>query len=116
MVHNCIPDRANSVFWTRALNIPLPHSYVFPQIQETEGCSSSIEKTSEVSICHDPGEELVDGGDEKSEVILPSHLIVYYYYYYFFQSYLFLKDFLHADLTFLEFKKMNTLNISNFSN
>ncbi|KAF3442245.1 hypothetical protein FNV43_RR16161 [Rhamnella rubrinervis] len=57
---------ANSVFWTRALNIPLPHSYVFPQIQVTEGCSSSIENTSEVSICHDPGEELVDGGDEKS--------------------------------------------------
>ena len=25
----CI-DRANSIFWTRALNIPLPHSYVFP--------------------------------------------------------------------------------------
>ncbi|XP_070672624.1 LOW QUALITY PROTEIN: ribosomal lysine N-methyltransferase set10 [Malus domestica] len=25
---------ANSLFWTRALNIPLPYSYVFPKIQE----------------------------------------------------------------------------------
>ncbi|GAB4844420.1 hypothetical protein Ancab_037784 [Ancistrocladus abbreviatus] len=31
---------ANSVFWTRALNIPLPQSYVFPQIQGTGDSSS----------------------------------------------------------------------------
>ncbi|KAK1297319.1 hypothetical protein QJS10_CPB15g00658 [Acorus calamus] len=28
---------ANSIFWTRALNIPFPHSYVFPQSQEGKG-------------------------------------------------------------------------------
>ncbi|KAJ0797631.1 putative methyltransferase transcription regulator SET family [Helianthus annuus] len=27
---------ANSIFWTRALSIPLPRSFVFPQIQEEE--------------------------------------------------------------------------------
>ncbi|GAV89869.1 hypothetical protein CFOL_v3_33281 [Cephalotus follicularis] len=27
---------ANSIFWSRALNIPLPHSYVFPQIQGSQ--------------------------------------------------------------------------------
>jgi hypothetical protein len=30
LIHSMIYDRANSIFWTRALNIPLPHSYVFP--------------------------------------------------------------------------------------
>ncbi|KAI7736529.1 hypothetical protein M8C21_020603 [Ambrosia artemisiifolia] len=29
-------ERANSIFWTRALSIPLPRSFVFPQIQEEE--------------------------------------------------------------------------------
>ncbi|KAG5387652.1 hypothetical protein IGI04_039122 [Brassica rapa subsp. trilocularis] len=28
---------ANSVFWSRALNLPLPHSFVFPQNQEDVG-------------------------------------------------------------------------------
>ncbi|KAL1217123.1 Ribulose-1,5 bisphosphate carboxylase/oxygenase large subunit N-methyltransferase [Cardamine amara subsp. amara] len=34
---------ANSVFWSRALNIPFPHSFVFPQSQEDveEGSSTS---------------------------------------------------------------------------
>lgn len=67
MFHNCIPARANSVFWTRALNIPLPYSYVFPQTQETEDCSSSVDKTSEASISHGPREQLLYGKDEKSE-------------------------------------------------
>ncbi|XP_048321770.2 uncharacterized protein LOC107432673 isoform X2 [Ziziphus jujuba] len=56
---------ANSVFWTRALNIPLPYSYVFPQTQETEDCSSSVDKTSEASISHGPREQLLYGKDEK---------------------------------------------------
>lgn len=101
MFHYCIFDRANSVFWTRALNIPLPHSHVFPQIQETEGCSTSIEKTSEVSKFHDSGEELIDGGDEKSEVILLSHL--FFFLIFFFQTYFILKDFLDDDLDILPF-------------
>ncbi|WVZ07605.1 hypothetical protein V8G54_020951 [Vigna mungo] len=28
---------ANSVFWTRALNIPMPRSYVFPEMQDDHG-------------------------------------------------------------------------------
>ncbi|AAF76470.1 Contains similarity to a hypothetical protein gi/6983878 from Oryza Sativa BAC gb/AP001168 [Arabidopsis thaliana] len=33
---------ANSVFWSRALNIPLPHSFVFPQSQDDTGeCTST---------------------------------------------------------------------------
>ncbi|KAM7260984.1 hypothetical protein ACFE04_026459 [Oxalis oulophora] len=32
-------ERANSVFWTRALNIPLPHSFVFPQNQDDQDVS-----------------------------------------------------------------------------
>ncbi|KAH7512840.1 hypothetical protein FEM48_Zijuj12G0132700 [Ziziphus jujuba var. spinosa] len=56
---------ANSVFWTRALNIPLPYSYVFPQTQESEDCSSSVDKTSEASISHGPREQLLYGKDEK---------------------------------------------------
>jgi hypothetical protein len=35
---------ANSVFWSRALNIPLPHSFVFPQSQDDTGeCTSTSE-------------------------------------------------------------------------
>ncbi|KAK1560873.1 hypothetical protein Q3G72_031838 [Acer saccharum] len=39
---------ANSIFWTRALNIPLPHSYVFPQIQEDQDNCGSVNKSHEV--------------------------------------------------------------------
>ncbi|XP_048431500.1 uncharacterized protein LOC125468094 [Pyrus x bretschneideri] len=60
MYYNCFHARAISLFWTRALNIPLPYSYVFPKIQED---SASDGKNSEVStnICK---EELVNGRDE----------------------------------------------------
>ncbi|KAM1814207.1 hypothetical protein ACFX11_027894 [Malus domestica] len=53
---------ANSLFLTRALNIPLPYSYVFPKIQED---SASDGKNSVVStnICK---EELVNGRDESA--------------------------------------------------
>ncbi|KGN48317.1 uncharacterized protein LOC101219815 isoform X2 [Cucumis sativus] len=40
---------ANSIFWARALNIPMPHDYVFPKIQEAVGSDSLIEETAEVS-------------------------------------------------------------------
>ncbi|XP_021828899.1 uncharacterized protein LOC110769267 isoform X3 [Prunus avium] len=56
---------ANSLFWTRALNIPLPYSYVFPQIQENKNDSASDGKNSEVSTTHICMEELVNGMDEK---------------------------------------------------
>ncbi|CAA7026121.1 unnamed protein product [Microthlaspi erraticum] len=42
---------ANSVFWSRALNIPLPHSFVFPQSQEdVGGTSHTIETNGEKDI------------------------------------------------------------------
>ncbi|CAN1191105.1 Aspartic proteinase-like protein 1 [Linum perenne] len=41
---------ANSVFWTRALNIPFPRSYVFPTFQEGDGgCLSNDTVTCEES-------------------------------------------------------------------
>ncbi|KAG5231308.1 protein-lysine N-methyltransferase EFM [Salix suchowensis] len=40
---------ANSVFWTRALNIPLPRSYIFPQVQEDQDIQSSLNHDSGVS-------------------------------------------------------------------
>ncbi|KAL6290145.1 hypothetical protein ACE6H2_007655 [Prunus campanulata] len=56
---------ANSLFWTRALNIPLPYSYVFPQILENKNDSASDGKNSEVSTTHICMEELVNGMHEK---------------------------------------------------
>ncbi|KAJ8748901.1 hypothetical protein K2173_013334 [Erythroxylum novogranatense] len=35
----------HSVFWSRALNIPLPHSFVFPQIQQEEDGENSVDKS-----------------------------------------------------------------------
>ncbi|XP_062156773.1 uncharacterized protein LOC133864450 isoform X2 [Alnus glutinosa] len=55
---------ANSVFWSRALNIPLPHSYVFPQTQ-VEDSNFSVSKDSENSTNHISSGELVSGRDEK---------------------------------------------------
>uniref|UniRef100_A0A2N9JB94 Uncharacterized protein n=1 Tax=Fagus sylvatica TaxID=28930 RepID=A0A2N9JB94_FAGSY len=55
---------ANSVFWTRALNIPLPHSYVFPQTQE-EDSDFAASKDSELCTNHILSGELVSGKDEK---------------------------------------------------
>ncbi|MCL7021832.1 hypothetical protein MKW94_029713, partial [Papaver nudicaule] len=43
---------ANSIFWTRALNIPFPHSYVFPKTLEEENGSVPLDAdggTSEIS-------------------------------------------------------------------
>ncbi|GMJ01561.1 hypothetical protein like AT1G01920 [Hibiscus trionum] len=53
---------ANSIFWSRALNLPLPHSYVFPQIQEDTETTCPAENSSEVTISHsgDPIDE-IDG-------------------------------------------------------
>ncbi|KAL2233953.1 UNVERIFIED_CONTAM: hypothetical protein Sindi_1127500 [Sesamum indicum] len=35
-------DRANSIFWTRALNIPFPSSYVFPRAEQEQDSTTSI--------------------------------------------------------------------------
>lgn len=48
---------ANSVFWTRALNIPLPRSYVFPELGE--------ETSHSVTSC----EEIVKKSDERRHEI-----------------------------------------------
>ncbi|KAL0428948.1 UNVERIFIED_CONTAM: hypothetical protein Sradi_0520800 [Sesamum radiatum] len=43
---------ANSIFWTRALNIPFPSSYVFPRTEQEQDSTSSIapaESTNHVS-------------------------------------------------------------------
>ncbi|EOA24743.1 hypothetical protein CARUB_v10018020mg [Capsella rubella] len=40
---------ANSVFWSRALNIPLPHSFVFPQSQEDDPSTSHTPETDPVN-------------------------------------------------------------------
>ncbi|KAK4578439.1 hypothetical protein RGQ29_028516 [Quercus rubra] len=50
---------ANSVFWTRALNIPLPHSYVFPQTQEED---SNFATTKDSELCTN---YISSGEDEK---------------------------------------------------
>ncbi|KFK42558.1 hypothetical protein AALP_AA1G010900 [Arabis alpina] len=46
---------ANSVFWSRALNIPLPHSFVFPQSQEDVGGGPSTTHTPETNPDHSNG-------------------------------------------------------------
>lgn len=62
-------DRANSIFWTRALNIPFPRSYVFPRIVgEQENPSFSRNEDSLVQVS---GELLSHGEDEKGEIIVP---------------------------------------------
>ncbi|GAB2224185.1 hypothetical protein Droror1_Dr00004935 [Drosera rotundifolia] len=50
---------ANSVFWSRAMNIPLPHSYVFPETKET-GAELYIADHGISATCADssPGETL----------------------------------------------------------
>ncbi|KAK4266745.1 hypothetical protein QN277_023626 [Acacia crassicarpa] len=52
---------ANSVFWSRALNIPFPHSLVFPQMQTPDGCISvnaSVETSTDESQVEKSDEEV----------------------------------------------------------
>ncbi|TYI73962.1 hypothetical protein E1A91_D07G165700v1 [Gossypium mustelinum] len=58
---------ANSIFWSRALNLPLPHSYVFPQIQDDVGTTCPVDKNSEGSTSHSYSEEPINEIDGKSE-------------------------------------------------
>ncbi|MBA0674938.1 hypothetical protein Goari_016507, partial [Gossypium aridum] len=58
-------ERANSIFWSRALNLPLPHSYVFPQIQEDVGTTCPVDKNSEGSTSHSYSEEPINEIDGK---------------------------------------------------
>ncbi|KAF8027142.1 hypothetical protein BT93_E0150 [Corymbia citriodora subsp. variegata] len=43
---------ANSVFWTRALNIPFPHSYVFPKEEDDRDADHGEENTNSASGQH----------------------------------------------------------------
>ncbi|KAM0072372.1 putative methyltransferase transcription regulator SET family [Helianthus debilis subsp. tardiflorus] len=52
---------ANSIFWTRALSIPLPRSFVFPQIQEEEHNHAS-------------STELANGDNDKKLVVNTSFI------------------------------------------
>lgn len=56
---------ANSVFWTRALNIPLHRSYVFPQVQEDQDSQSSLNIDSGVSHSDISAGDLTDRKDEE---------------------------------------------------
>lgn len=56
---------ANSVFWTRALNIPLPRSYVFPQVQEDQDSQSSLNIDSGVTHSDISAGDLTDRKDEE---------------------------------------------------
>lgn len=51
--------RANSVFWSRALNIPLPHSFVYPQSQEDVGGTSHTIETNPVNSNGEKGKPLI---------------------------------------------------------
>ncbi|KAF1898157.1 hypothetical protein Lal_00032922 [Lupinus albus] len=54
-------ETANSVFWSRALNIPFPRSYVFPDMQEVHDCHVPVNRSFETST---DGED----DDERSQV------------------------------------------------
>nr|AKM76810.1 SET domain-containing protein [Geranium phaeum] len=61
---------ANSIFWTRALNIPLPHSFVFPKVCEQQNSCLSIDKCSEASTEHSSISELINGKDMKEYEVM----------------------------------------------
>ncbi|KAG5563945.1 hypothetical protein RHGRI_000206 [Rhododendron griersonianum] len=53
---------ANSIFWTRALNIPFPRSYVYPQVQdEQDNTFSSFNRNAESDTSKISSGELTDG-------------------------------------------------------
>ncbi|KAG5565594.1 hypothetical protein RHGRI_001493 [Rhododendron griersonianum] len=53
---------ANSIFWTRALNIPFPCSYVYPQVQdEQDNTFSSFNRNAESDTSKISSGELTDG-------------------------------------------------------
>ncbi|KAJ3672478.1 hypothetical protein LUZ60_007199 [Juncus effusus] len=61
---------ANSIFWTRALNIPMPHSYVFPNSQEKENSNKDSNIDGESSIHatdHSDSDSECNCGDSHSE-------------------------------------------------
>ncbi|KAG5565602.1 hypothetical protein RHGRI_001493 [Rhododendron griersonianum] len=58
----CFKFTANSIFWTRALNIPFPCSYVYPQVQdEQDNTFSSFNRNAESDTSKISSGELTDG-------------------------------------------------------
>ncbi|KAG5563944.1 hypothetical protein RHGRI_000206 [Rhododendron griersonianum] len=58
----CFKFTANSIFWTRALNIPFPRSYVYPQVQdEQDNTFSSFNRNAESDTSKISSGELTDG-------------------------------------------------------
>ena len=71
------------------MNIPLPRSYVFPQIQEEQNsCIPNIIKDSGAFTDQISSGNLVSGMDEKSEILVPSssffHEISFFHLYNYF--------------------------------
>lgn len=60
---------ANSIFWTRALNIPLPHSYVFPgSVNEQQTRTGEVLGDSSITIQQETDiTAKSNSGDENSE-------------------------------------------------
>ncbi|XP_065854199.1 uncharacterized protein [Euphorbia lathyris] len=55
---------ANSVFWSRALNIPFPRAYVFPQVQEVQGSQFTVTDNPELSFNGDSDGGMINEKDE----------------------------------------------------
>ncbi|PKI45384.1 hypothetical protein CRG98_034189 [Punica granatum] len=64
---------ANSIFWTRALNIPLPRSYVFPE-KELDGRFSNNDN-SDVSNHEVAFKEVADAEDQKTYVAVQDETV-----------------------------------------
>ncbi|KAF7815185.1 ribulose-1,5 bisphosphate carboxylase/oxygenase large subunit N-methyltransferase, chloroplastic isoform X4 [Senna tora] len=66
---------ANSVFWSRALNIPFPHSYVFPKMEEVHDSCIPINGRSQVQKSDDQANEMTckteQGGTVWVEGLVP---------------------------------------------
>lgn len=64
-------DRANCIFWTRALNIPFPRSYVFPESLDEQGKSSlSCSSEADATVTGNSGETSIHSLNVKSEVVI----------------------------------------------
>ncbi|ONK80403.1 uncharacterized protein A4U43_C01F17290 [Asparagus officinalis] len=61
---------ANSIFWTRALNIPFPHSYVFPEPLEKQSNGSAHHSSdSDASASQEIVETFEHENDSKTEAV-----------------------------------------------
>lgn len=59
MLQSYIYPRANSIFWSRAQNIPLPHFYVFPKSSEGQEPVSDESAKKDTTVASKSGEDTV---------------------------------------------------------